>query len=266
MTRVHIRLMQLKLTDFIKVEKNEENVVKSARCEKLLKEIKEYHEMLLKKLYEAYDIAKKARSKCLDPSPDVEIPIAKNMAERVEKLMSIKGLAKRIEELENEGLSREEICFKIAEEIVKGKFGNFDRLTALDKAIRTAVAIQTEGVVAAPIEGIAKVKIDKNHDGSEFLKIYYAGPIRSAGGTAQVVSVLVGDYVRRLMGLNRYIPTKEEVLRYCEEIPLYKKVANLQYLPSDAEIKLIVENCPVCIDGEPTEDVEVSGYRDLPRV
>lgn len=254
--------MQLKLTDFIKdVDKTEKD-----SCSILLEELHEYHEKLLNELQKAYEIARKARSKFLDPYPDVEIPIAKNMAERVEKLMGIKGLAKRIVELEEQGLSREEICFKVAEEIVEGKFGNFSREEALDKAIRVAVAIQTEGVVAAPIEGIAKVKIDKNDDGTEFLKIYYAGPIRSAGGTAQVVSVLVGDYVRRKMGLDRYKPTKEEVLRYCEEIPLYKKVANLQYLPSDAEIKLIVENCPVCIDGEPTEDVEVSGYRDLPRV
>lgn len=254
--------MQLKLTDFIK-DQNDEG---QDEIDILLNEIKEYHANLIKELEKAYEIAKKARSKMLDPYPDVEIPVARNMAERVEKLMGIKGLAKRIQELEDEGLSREEICFKIAEEIVEGKFGKFEREEALDKAIRVAVAIQTEGVVAAPIEGIAKVKIDKNDDGTEFLKVYYAGPIRSAGGTAQVVSVLVGDYVRRKMGLDRYKPTREEVLRYCEEIPLYKKVANLQYLPSDEEIKLIVENCPVCIDGEPTEDVEVSGYRDLPRV
>ncbi len=256
--------MQLKLTDFIKEKDIKEKFEDKGNI--LLEEIKEYHANLIKELEKAYEIAKKARSKLLDPSPEVEIPIARNMAERVEKLMGIEGLAKRIQELEDEGLSREEICFKIAEEIVEGKFGKFDRETALDKAIRVAVAIQTEGVVAAPIEGIAKVKIDKNDDGSEFLKIYYAGPIRSAGGTAQVVSVLVGDYVRRKIGLDRYKPTKEEILRYCEEIPLYKKVANLQYLPSDEEIKLIVENCPICIDGEPTEDVEVSGYRDLPRV
>ncbi len=256
--------MQLKLTDFIKEKDIKEKFEDKGNI--LLEEIKEYHANLIKELEKAYEIAKKARSKLLDPSPEVEIPIARNMAERVEKLMGIEGLAKRIQELEDEGLSREEICFKIAEEIVEGKFGEFDRETALDKAIRVAVAIQTEGVVAAPIEGIAKVKIDKNDDGSEFLKIYYAGPIRSAGGTAQVVSVLVGDYVRRKIGLDRYKPTKEEILRYCEEIPLYKKVANLQYLPSDEEIKLIVENCPICIDGEPTEDVEVSGYRDLPRV
>ncbi len=255
--------MQLKLTDFnIGFEDEYDN----RRCEVLLDEIKDYHRTLLKELDRAYKIAKKAREKGLDPYPDVEIPIAKNMAERVEKLMKIDGLAKRIIELEREGLSREEICFKIAEEIVQGAFGNFDRLTSMDMAIRTAVAIQTEGVVAAPIEGIARIKIDRNFDGSEFLRIYYAGPIRSAGGTAQVISVLVGDYIRRLMGLNRYIPTEEEILRCAEEINLYKKVSNLQYLPSFDEIKLIVSNCPVCIDGEPTEDVEVTGYRNLPRI
>ncbi len=231
-----------------------------------IKEIKEYHERLLKELEKVYKIAEEARKKGLDPEPFVEIPIAKNMAERVEKLMNIPGLADRILELEEAGIEREKMCFIIAKEIVEGKFGEMDRLTAIDKAIRTAVAIMTEGVVAAPIEGIAKVKIDRNDDGSEFLKIYYAGPIRSAGGTAQVISVLVADFVRRELGLNRYIPTQEEILRYCEEIPLYKKVANLQYLPSDEEIKLIVSNCPVCIDGEPTEDAEVSGYRNLPRV
>ncbi len=232
----------------------------------LLDEIRKYHDNLLKKVEKAYEIAKKARSKGLDPSLDVEIPIAKNMAERVERLLHINGIAERILELEESGMSREKICFKIAEDIIEGKFGQFDKIKAAELAIRSAVAILTEGVVAAPIEGIAKVKTDRNDDGSEFLKIYYAGPIRSAGGTAQVISVLVGDLVRRKLNISRYKPTEQEVLRYCEEIPLYKKVANLQYLPGDEEIKLIVSNCPVCIDGEPTEDAEVSGHRNLPRV
>ncbi|MBE8539601.1 DNA polymerase II large subunit [Geoglobus acetivorans] len=233
---------------------------------KLYEEIRRYHESLLRELERLYKIAERARSLGLDPKPHVEIPVARNMAERVEKLLDINGIARKIEDYENAGLSRVEICFRIAKDIVSGEFGNLDKETAMDKAVRAAVAIQTEGVVAAPIEGIAKIRLDRNLDGSEFVKIYYAGPIRSAGGTAQVISVLVADYVRRLLGLNRYIPTEEEILRYCEEIPLYKKVANLQYLPSDDEIRLIVENCPVCIDGEPTEDAEVSGYRNLPRV
>ncbi|MEI2761404.1 MAG: hypothetical protein V9E95_04090 [Methanothrix soehngenii] len=27
-----------------------------------------------------------------------------------------------------------------------------------------------------------------------------------------------------------------------------------------------MRNCPICIDGEPTEEEEVSGYRDLDRI
>ncbi|HID43995.1 MAG TPA: DNA polymerase II large subunit [Archaeoglobaceae archaeon] len=231
----------------------------------LNREINQYHQKLVEECEKVYKIAEKARSRFLDPSPEVEIPVAKNMAERVERLLGIKGISERIQQLEDEGLSREKICFEIAKEIVEGKLGKYDRVNAIELAVRSSVAILTEGVVAAPIEGIAKIKIDRNGEG-EFVRLYYAGPIRSAGGTAQVISVLVGDYVRRMFRLKRYRPSELEILRYIEEIPLYKKVANLQYLPDDSEIRLIVSNCPVCIDGEPTEDAEVSGYRNIPGI
>src|SRR2546426_1009928 len=58
----------------------------------------------------------------------------------------------------------------------------------------------------------------------------------------------------------------EEVERFKEEIPLYRQAQHLQYTPSDEEISLIVSNCPVAIDGEGTEDAEISGHRDLPRI
>ena len=37
-------------------------------------------------------------------------------------------------------------------------------------------------------------------------------------------------------------------------------------MPSEDEIRLIVKNCPVCIDGDPTEEAEVEGHRDLERI
>ncbi len=228
--------------------------------------IREYHSILLKGLNEAYEIARRARKKGLDPEEDVEILFASDMAERVERLLGINGLAEKIKNFENEGLSREEITFKVADLIAEGKMGIVDKIEILDAAVRSSIAILTEGVVAAPIEGIARVDLGKNYDGTEYLKIFYAGPIRSAGGTAQVISILIGDYVRRKLGIGKYIPTESEVSRYVEEINLYKKVANLQYLPSESEIRLIVSNCPVCVDGEPTEEEEVSGYRDLDRI
>jgi DNA polymerase II large subunit len=227
----------------------------------------EYFQLLESGLENAMVVARKARSQGKDATTEVEIPLAVDLAERVEKLMGIPGVAARIRELEKEGLSREEAALAIGVDFAQGKLlPGAPKVEAADKAIRTAVALLTEGVVAAPIEGIARVDLGKNDDGTEYLKIYYAGPIRSAGGTAQALSVLVADYVRRSMGIAPYKPRPEEVERYVEEIGLYKRVAGLQYNPSDDEIRTIVQNCPICIDGEPTEEEEVSGFRDLPRI
>jgi DNA polymerase II large subunit len=224
-----------------------------------------YERSLLDELHRAIAIAKVARSRGLDPSLEVEIPIASDLADRVEALLGIKGVAARIRELEQQ-MSREEVALRIGDDFVARKFGEKDTLEVLDHAIRTAMALLTEGVVAAPTEGIAKIGLGKNDDGTQYLMIFYAGPIRSAGGTAQALSVLVGDYVRQKLGINRYIPRQEEVERYIEEIRQYNSIMNLQYLPSENEIRLIIENCPVCVDGEATEQEEVSGHRNLSRV
>ena len=224
-----------------------------------------YEKSLMDDLLFAIAVARKARSCGLDPSTEVEIPVASDLADRVEALLGIKGVAERIRELESL-MSREEVALRIGDDFVARKFGETTNEQILDHAIRTAMALLTEGVVAAPTEGIAKVGLGRNDDGSEYLKIYYAGPIRSAGGTAQALSVLVGDYVRRQLGISRYYPRQEEVERYIEEIRQYNTIMNLQYLPSEEEIRLIVENCPVCIDGEATEKEEVSGHRNLSRV
>ncbi|MFA7302940.1 MAG: DNA polymerase II large subunit, partial [Methanoregula sp.] len=228
-------------------------------------EMEAYEKTLLDGLDRAIAIAKDARVQGIDPSTDVEIPIASDLADRVEALLGIRGVAVRIRELEQQ-MSREEVALQIGDDFVARRFGEKNTDEIIDHAIRTAMALLTEGVVSAPTEGIAKIGIGKNDDGSQYLKIYYAGPIRSAGGTAQALSVLVGDYVRQQLGINRYIPRQDEVERYIEEIRQYNSIMNLQYLPSEAEIRLIVQNCPVCIDGEATEKEEVSGHRNLERI
>jgi len=228
-------------------------------------EMEQYGNSLMDGLTRAIALAKEARLRGLDPSMAVEIPIASDLADRVEVLVGIKGVAARIRELESQ-MSREEAALKIGDDFVAKMFGEKNNDEILDHSIRTAMALLTEGVVSAPTEGIAKVGTGKNDDGSLYLKIYYAGPIRSAGGTAQALSVLVGDYVREKLGIGRYHPRPVEVERYIEEIRQYNSIMNLQYLPSEAEIRLIVENCPVCIDGEATEKEEVSGHRNLERV
>ena len=225
-----------------------------------------YFERLESGLDEAFDVAERARDVGGDPTDSVEIPVARDMADRVENILGIDGVAERVRELEGE-MSREEAALELVSDFVDGDVGDYDsRAGKVEGAVRTAVALLTEGVVAAPIEGIDRVEILENDDGTEFVNVYYAGPIRSAGGTAQALSVLVADYARAMLGIDQYKARDEEIGRYAEEIDLYDKETGLQYSPKEKESKFIAEHMPIMLDGEATGDEEVSGYRDLERV
>ncbi len=227
-----------------------------------------YFERLETGLDDALAVARRARERGGDPTDDVEIPIAKDMADRVENILDIDGVAERVREMEADpDLTREEAALELAADFAEGTVGDYDtRAGQVEGAVRTAVALLTEGVVAAPIEGIDRVELLENDDGTEFVNIYYAGPIRSAGGTAQALSVLVADYTRTLVGIDEFKPRESEVERYAEELALYDDETGLQYAPTDAEAKFIARNLPIMLDGEATGDEEVSGFRDLERV
>ncbi|WP_255198201.1 DNA polymerase II large subunit [Halorarius litoreus] len=230
------------------------------------REDEQYFERLEARLDQAFEVAEEAKSRGGDPKPEVEIPVAKDMADRVENILGIEGVAERVRELEGE-MSREEAALELVTDFVEGNVGDYDtREGKVEGAVRTAVALLTEGVVAAPIEGIDRVELLENDDGTEFVNVYYAGPIRSAGGTAQALSVLVADYARSLLGIEEFTPRTEEVERYAEEIALYDKETGLQYTPKDKETKFIAKHMPIMLDGEATGDEEVSGFRDLERV
>ncbi|MEK6987723.1 MAG: DNA polymerase II large subunit [Candidatus Thermoplasmatota archaeon] len=229
-------------------------------------DVKEYFQRLRDGVETTYRVARAARAKGFDQELDVEIPLTEDLASRVERLLhvyDVEGVARRIRELAKKH-DREELAILVAKEMAQRPAPSKEK--AVERAVRVGLAILTEGILVAPLEGLAGVKIKRNRDGSSYVDLYYAGPIRSAGGTGQALSVLIADIVRRELGLGRYQPTREEVERFKEEIPLYKQAQHLQYTPTDDEIALIVSNCPVGLNGEGTEEAEISGYRDLPRI
>jgi DNA polymerase II large subunit len=226
-----------------------------------------YFHQLQQDIDTCYALADVARKKGFDPELTVEIPQALDLASRVEKLVGPEGIAPKIRQATKKIGNRELVSLEIARMIADQKTYHFKTIEqALDQAIRTGLAILTEGVLVAPLEGIAEVRVGRNNDGTNYVDLYFSGPIRSAGGTGQAMSVLIADVVRRDLGIGRYVATQGEIERLKEEIPLYKRVQHLQYLPSVDEIDLIIKNCPICINGEGTEDEEVAGYRDLPRI
>ena len=129
--------------------------------------------------------------------------------------------------------------------------------------ICAGLAVLTEGILVAPLEGVVSAKLLKNASGTECIGVNFAGPIRSAGGTGQALSVLIADILRRMFKLSSSQITTKEIERYKEEIAIYAR--GLQYRPSNPHIEIIAKHCPVYLDGEGVGK-EVSGQRDLPRV
>ncbi|MCH8048772.1 DNA polymerase II large subunit, partial [Patescibacteria group bacterium] len=235
-----------------------------------------YFKTLEEDVEKVYQIAGEARAKGLDPSRKVEIPLAKNMAEKVVGLISSlypqltdAGIEKRIFELEEMwGKLNVGISFKIAEEIAKQKFCKFGSLLeAIDAGIRVGFAYMTLGVVSSPIEGYTKLALGKTKEGKEYFKVYFSGPIRSAGKTASCVILMLIDYLRELFGYAKYDPTPDEIKRYyIENFDYHERITNLQYMPTEEEAYFLAERLPIQIAGDPTEKREVSNYKNLERV
>jgi DNA polymerase II large subunit len=224
-----------------------------------------YFQALKDQFGKIYDLAKQARATGHDPSNVPEPLVTYDVAERVEKAVGPPGVAARIREL-SLLMTRELVALKIAEEISLGKFG-VDGERAAEQAVRTASAILDEGVTAAPIEGISSVKVRRNQDGSKYLAVYFAGPIRSAGGTDMALILVIADYVRHQLGLGRYRATELEAKRFVEELRLYEReIARFQFKVSDEELFNAVMRLPVEVNGVETDPVEVSAYRNVPRV
>ncbi|MBI2660151.1 DNA polymerase II large subunit [Candidatus Woesearchaeota archaeon] len=235
-----------------------------------------YVSAITKKVDFAYGVANIARSKGYDPEETVNIPLAKNMAERVEGLVSVvapqiinKGIPQRIKELENiHGKLDWRVALKISLETTQQKFCDFStQKEAIETGIRMGLAYLTLGVVASPLEGFVGLRIKKRKDGREYFSLMYSGPIRSAGGTAGAMSVVIADYIRKNMGYDVYDPSEKEIRRMVTELYDYhERVTNLQYLPSEREIRFLVGNLPVQIDGDASEEIEVSNYKDIERI
>ena len=236
----------------------------------------QYFKEIEKRTKEVYAVAEEARSKGLDPADKVEIPLARSLAEKVVSLVSTiypqmidSKIVERIIELEKKfGKLDPAICLQIAEEIAKQKFCKFPSLKeAIEAGARTGMAYITLGVVSSPIEGLTEIKIVKTAEGREYFSPYFSGPIRSAGGTSAAFSLVIIDYLRELFGYVKYDPREEEIKRSVVELHDYhERVTNLQYMPTDDEIKFLARHLPVQVNGDPSETLEASNYKNLERI
>ena len=139
-------------------------------------QIQNYFNELESKIKEAYDIAEKARSLNYDPKEVVEIPLARNMIERVEGIISVvapqlknSGMTKRLEELEEKyGKLDWRVAMAIGLEVAQEKFCKFkNKIEAMEVGIRVGLAYLSNGVVSSPLEGFTELRFNKSKDNNE---------------------------------------------------------------------------------------------------
>ncbi|MGD1839135.1 MAG: DNA polymerase II large subunit [Nitrososphaeraceae archaeon] len=228
---------------------------------------KNYHDIILEHFHKLYNIGKEARSKGIDVSTIIESRIAYDLADRVAKMHNM-DITSRLRKLLSE-TSKEQAALKISKEIALGEYSTDDLITRLDNAVRVSLAIVTEGVTVAPLQGISDVKIKNNSDGTQYLSVSFAGPIRSAGGTEAALTMLIADNVRKAVGLSKYQANSfdDETGRFVEELRIYEReVGNFQYKVLDQDVINCITNLPVELDGVDTDPVEIVGHRNMKRI
>jgi DNA polymerase II large subunit len=227
----------------------------------------EYHQKISKYIEDSISIAQTAKKHGVDISEKVESQVGYDLPDRIAKIHEI-DISGRLRTLLQE-LGKEQTAFKIAEEIVLGKYGGITVEEKLTNAVRVGLSVVTEGVTAAPLQGIYDVKIKTNANKSQYLSVSFAGPIRSAGGTEAAMTMLIADHVRKIIGLEKYIANSfdDEISRYVEELRIYEReVGNFQFKVSDKDVIHCISSLPVEIDGVDTDPIEVVGHRNLQRV
>lgn len=231
--------------------------------------INRYYSYISLQCEEAKRIALLARSKGIDPTQQYESRFVVDLADRVGELLGLNqfgGFVDRLRTLLSEQ-GKEKAAMTIAQEVALGKFGYLETEKALEYGVRAGLAIMTDGVTVAPIQGLYSVSIKQNDDGSNYPSLNFAGPMRSAGGTEAGFTLVIADMVARKLGLSRYLPREEEIGRFVEELRIYERdVGNFQFHVSDEDIRFAISNLPVEIDGIETDPVEVIVHRNLKRI
>ncbi len=197
-----------------------------------------YQQDILRKVEQIYELALKARKIGLDASNTIESKIAYDLADRVAKMHDI-DIADRLRELLSR-TSKEKAALKIAEEIALGEYGDEDLRTRLDNAVRVSLAIVTEGVTIAPLQGISAA-----------------------------LTMLIADHARKVVGIGKYIANSydDETGRFVEELRTYEReVGNFQFKVLDEDVIKCIKNLPVELDGIDTDQVEVAGHRNMKRI
>ncbi|UCE13145.1 MAG: hypothetical protein JSV04_13265 [Candidatus Heimdallarchaeota archaeon] len=226
-------------------------------------EFQEYIQNLKRDLETQFKIASQARAFKLDPSSSIETKLTYSSKSKIAAILNIPGL----EEYLPQNLARHDspllLAADIAKQIVNGRFIKKSREDLILLALHSTLVIISQGLISVPHESIPKISIGAK---SNHLTIFFSNTIRYSTGETIGLVILIADYIRHILHLNRFSPSPELINRYVEEIEIFLTLNDrLQDLRKDL-IRYLVQNIGVEISGEAYERIEVKKFRNLPNI
>ncbi|MHA2175868.1 MAG: hypothetical protein ACXABI_13625 [Candidatus Hodarchaeales archaeon] len=208
-------------------------------------------------------LANKAKELRLDPKDEIESVFTNSSRGTILALCNIPGLEEYLPERISQKRNLLLLTAEVSKQIVNGRFVKGTKEELILLALQTSFVILTKGQSSVPKEYIHLVKIDSK---SNHLTLYFTNTIRYLEGTIIGLVVLISDYLRSILHLNRFHSHSEIISRYEEEMSLFMKMNDRTPKFQKEHLRLFLQNIGIELTSEPYERIEVKKHRNLPKL
>jgi len=226
-------------------------------------EFQKYVNQLKETITAQIQIADRARDQKHDPRSSIESNITNSSTKNILSILNIPKLEDYLPKRINQHKNLLLLAADVAKQTVNGRFIKKSQEELVLLALQNSFVILSRGQCSVPQEYIHRVRIDPS---SKHLTIFFTNTIRHVPGVIIGLVVLISDYIRSILHLNRFQSSSDTIGRYEEELTIFLKMNDR--LPSFEmnHMTLFIQNIGIELTSEPYERVEVTKYRNLPKL
>ncbi|MHA1512650.1 MAG: hypothetical protein ACTSRJ_01120 [Candidatus Hodarchaeales archaeon] len=226
-------------------------------------EFQKYVNQLKMTITAQIQIASKARNQKHDPRSSIESNITNSSVKNILSILNLPKLEDYLPKQFNQHKNLLLLAADITKQTINGRFIKKSQEELVLLALQTSFVILSRGQCSVPQEYIHRVRIDPS---SKHLTIFFTNTIRHVPGVIIGLVVLLSDYVRSILHLNRFQSSPDTIGRYEEELMIFLQMNDRHPSFEMNHMNLFIQNIGVELTSEPYERVEVTKYRNLPKL
>ena len=226
-------------------------------------EFQDYVKQIKKTLKAQIQLANDARDTKYDPCSTIEPIITHSSTDTILSILNIPNLENYLPKLIIQHDNLLLLAADVSKQIVNGRFVKKPREELFLLALQCVFVILSWGQCSVPKEYIHRVSINPK---TNHLTLFFTNTIRSVPGVIIGQTMLIADYLRSILHLNRFHSTPDIIGRYEEEFEIYTKITHRFNRIGQQYLRIFIQNIGVELTSEPYERIEVKKYRNLPRL